>query len=143
MNNKNNKRKASATLWAFCKDMLKPVLIGAVISGGIVVFFSRGSRRPILHHLSNGFFSAGVLIAGVGLLLVIHSSGFFDLAQFGFKQLGAMVKHSFSRNTVYEKIDTDFLHYKEEKARERTAPWQSVIVGFLYIGASVVVLQWL
>lgn len=122
---------------------LSPVCLGALITFVVVTIFSRGSLRPILHHICNGLFIASVVLTGFGGLSVINKSGFFDVTQFGFKQLKEMVIKNKKKSAHESRTDNDFLQFKREKRKKRKGRWNWVIAGVVYFLAALATLKFL
>ncbi len=65
-------------------------LVGAVIAFPIALYrgFSfANAARLNAWYLSDGFFVAGIMVGGVGALLWIATTGFFDMLSYGFSSL--------------------------------------------------------
>ncbi len=122
---------------AFIKRLFISFAIGLVIF--FIVFFLLwyNGVKSWVHYFSNACFASGVLLAGMGSLSVVKKEGFFDVAQFGLKQFGQTIKYSMSMKKDVG-VDTDILSFKEEKRKVRVANWEGVVVGFVFIIASVV-----
>jgi hypothetical protein len=121
-------------------EFLLPATIGAVLAASYVLIFSRGSSRSIFHHICNGFFLAAVLLMGCGGLSLVNKEGFFDVIQFGFKQLKETFQYAI-RMDVQSRVDTDFDTFQKEKNKKRKGHWQWVVVGSVYLLGAVITLQ--
>ncbi len=88
-------------------------------------------------YLSDGFFVAGLLLAGFGALIWISTTGFFDLLAYGFRSLlvlfTALVKPS-EHKTFYE--------YKlERESGRKKGAWYILFVGLIYLAAAYTFLR--
>jgi len=98
-------------------------LIGYAICGGAALavcliyavknnLFSQTSPREIFGILSDGFFIPGVIFGGVGGLIGIAGSGFFDILSYGVLVLYEGITHP-------KKSTESFYDYKLRKAEGR------------------------
>lgn len=90
-------------------------------------------RQRIMAALSDGFFITGVLLASVGLLTWISSTGFFDMLSYGLRALTSLVPFK------PPKKPKPFYDYKMEREEKRKKPLNSMlIVGGAYLLLAVV-----
>ncbi len=86
--------------------------------------------------LSDGCFTGGFLTAGMGALMLISTTGFFDMFGYAFKSLGVLFTSlkSPSRHVKY-------YDYKTEKAEKRGKPtYFMLVIGLAFIALSLVFL---
>ena len=92
-----------------------------------------GQSQRIMAALSDGFFITGVLLASVGLLTWISSTGFFDMLFYGFRGLLSLVPFKAPRKPK------PFYDYKMERAEKRKKPLNSMLmVGAAYLLLAVI-----
>lgn len=85
-------------------------------------FAPEASAQDILHGLSDGFFISGVLLASVGGMLWVSTTGFFDL--FGY------CGHWFLTLLSASKTPLHYYDYKcEKEAKRGKARFELLIVG--------------
>ncbi|MCF0135917.1 MAG: DUF3899 domain-containing protein [Lachnospiraceae bacterium] len=78
--------------------------------------------------LSDGFFVTGVMFAGVGSLVWVSTTGFFDLLSYGFANLAAFTVFRREKNAI------PFYEYKEEKrAKRKKARFEILLIGIGFI----------
>lgn len=114
--------------------------IGLVISVSYTLLALRGSSRSLPHLLCNGLFIASVILLGFGGLSLVNKAGFFDIVQFGFKQVKETVKYGITMNRD-ARVDTDYQGFQREKRLNRKGKWSWVIAGCFYFVAAFIVLQ--
>ncbi len=113
--------------------------IGAIIAFGIM--WSRGifasqNVESVMACISDGFFVVGLLFAGIGLLLVISSTGLFDMMGYAFKSL----IYLFTPRTI-DRSRGDFYEYKMRKKEQRRAvPLHILWVGIAYVVLALILL---
>ena len=112
------------------------LLAGTLITAGVAYYRSVSGEAPFPAFpvcLSDGAFTAAVLIGGLGLLVWIASTGFFDIYAYGFR---SMVHHLLpftglkSPGKYYE-----FKTERDAKRRKSTLPLLPVGLIFLAIAA--------
>ena len=115
------------------------VIVGLLITGLTAVSREFGPGQTISMNariLSDGCFVAGLLMTGVGLLVWISTTGFFDIFSYGFHSLLVL----FSPLRKPENHET-FFDYKTAKEERRGKPMAAiVIVGVGYILVSLLCL---
>ena len=77
---------------------------------------------------------------GCGGLALVNKEGFFDVIQFGFKQLKETFQYAI-RMDVQSRVDTDFDTFQKEKNKKRKGHWQWVVVGSVYLLGAIITLQ--
>ncbi len=119
------------------KRLVKSFLTGLVIFAiSFYLAYSNGSRSW-LHYFINSLFIPGVLITSIGVLSVIKKDGFFDVFQFGMKQFGESIRYAISMKKE-SRVESDIMTFKEQKRSVRIADWEGVIVGSLFLVASII-----
>lgn len=124
------------------KKWLKYVItavIGVGLAAAVSVWqgFAPGQAPALAaRHLSDGFFVAGLLLAGLGALVWVSSTGFFDMLSYGVHSL--LVLFSVLRRPEEH---MSFYEYKLEKDQKRGKPMvHLLIVGLFLIALSVLCL---
>lgn len=85
--------------------------------------------QRVMSCLSDGCFITGVLLAGIGFLTWISSTGFFDMLYYGFQSLKVFVMPFKA-----PKKPKAFYDYKTERQTRRKKPLNSVLmVGLAYL----------
>lgn len=121
------------------KKLLK-YMVTAVVALAIAlpVAVQRGLEWPqeaylSARYLSDGFFVAGLIIGGIGLLVWISTTGFFDMFSYGFHSL--LVLFSSLRKP---KDHEHFYDYKVARDAKRGKPkYYLVIVGAVCVVLSL------
>lgn len=86
-------------------------------------------EQRLMTSLSDGCFITGVLLAGVGFLTWISSTGFFDMLYYGCQSLKVFVMPFKA-----PKKPKAFYDYKTERATKRKKPLNTVLlVGLAYL----------
>lgn len=86
--------------------------------------------------LSDGFFVAGLMMAGVGALVLVASTGFFDMFSYAFHSL--LVLFTPLRNP---KNHETFYEYKMARDHKRAASMTAIFaVGVVYLLVSLLCL---
>lgn len=106
--------------------------IGILIAGLVAISQGFDTSAPLAMNarwLSDGCFVAGMLMTGVGLLVWISTTGFFDMFSYGFHSLLVL----FSPLRKPENHET-FFDYKMAKDERRGKPLMALlIVGICFI----------
>jgi len=120
---------------------LSTLLVGLVIVGALLLIwniFKQTDKRVIFTLLSDAFFISGFIIFGIGGLVLIASTGFFDMISYGFKSLGVLFL-----KITYKKGDLEkYYEYVERKRANRALNKDTsitlyvVIVGLFLIGVA-------
>ena len=119
----------------------KGVAYGIALAVGLgialAVAFYRGLslHQPghmIASALSDGFFVAGVLIFGVGGLMLISYTGFFDMISYGMRSFFILILP----HKMPEK-EPKFYDYKVEKEKRRGKPTYTLLI----VGAGLLLLS--
>ena len=116
------------------KDFLANFAAGAVIAA-LVCWLNASRGFPALHFLSDGFFVAGVMLFGFGVIKGIRNKGVFDVAGFGLKSTLELV-FPFARREEKEDIHA----YRARKEEERKSAIGSILAGLAYLLLSAVFL---
>ena len=116
-----------------------PAAAGLVIVYAIAVYRGLSPEAGLnlnARYLSDGFFAAGVLYTGIGLLVWISTTGFFDIFGYGVHSLLVLFT-ALRRPENHE----SFLEYKERKQSGRQKPRPGLLLtGVAFIALSVVCL---
>ena len=117
------------------KKLLKGLItlaIGLMLSGAVAVWqgFSLSIPAALMARtLSDGFFVAGLLFTGLGALVWVSTTGFFDIFTYAGKSLLVL----FSPMKQPEKLKK-FYEYKADKDEKRKkADFTLLIVGAAYL----------
>jgi len=114
-------------------------IVGALIS--LAVFrmkglFGKRDLNSAYRVLSDGFFTASVLLMGLGGMVAISATGFFDILVFGMQKFGRTV---FSSRLIKKKTAAkDLFEYKMNKEKKVSPHWSMIIVGLVYFLAALV-----
>lgn len=108
---------------SFLKRFFVSFGIGLVVA--LLSFTSRnlwqeGNIERVYRLLSDGFFLAAVLLLGVGALVLVSSTGFFTILDYGMRS--AMRLFSFRKSLRLEKSYFDFRREKIAKGRPPMGP---------------------
>ena len=108
------------------------VLIAAVVAQ-IRGFGFHQTIRTNLAALCDGCFVSGVFIGGVGCLVWVSTTGFFDMLSYGFKNIASLIP--FRPRRKHQK----FYDYKQEKNEKRgKTQYFLLVIGLIMIALSVV-----
>ncbi len=103
-----------------------PSTVSLLISFGLMAWrglFTLENSVDRMQCISDGFFAPAVFFCGIGLLLLISQSGFFDALTFGFHSL---IRLFTPINRESDKIK--FYDYKVMKAEKRGKPSYVLLV---------------
>lgn len=125
------------------KTMLRRYLISALCAALFVTLFSqiRGfafgkALKDNLSALCDGFFVTGVLMGGIGAMVWVSTTGFFDILAYGFKNLAVLVP--FRHNRKYK----HFYEYKAEQSAKRSKPqFFLLVIGLILIAIAGILLN--
>ena len=113
------------------------LLLAATLAATVAVAHSRGldAANPLrlnARYLSDGFFVVGFLMTGLGALVWISTTGFFDMMSYAVRSL--MVLFTGLRRP---KEYPSFYDYKVERDARRAKPqWMLLIMGVAYLALS-------
>ena len=113
------KRAPRAALWA---SLVAAVVIAAPISRFRGLGLRQGAARNFFA-LSDGFFVAGALVGGIGLLTWVGSTGFFDMISYGLQGLWHRLTPF-----LHPSGQTSFYDYKLARAEKRKSPSRAMIL---------------
>ena len=128
----SKKKKRKKGLGGTLAQYLSTLFIGAVI--GVAVARARGlagGQAAYLNarYLSDGFFVAGLILTGIGGLVWISTTGFFDIFGYAFRSL--VVLFTALRKPQEHK---QYYDYKNERAAHRGKPLFFLLaVGVLFL----------
>lgn len=88
--------------------------------------------------LSDGFFISGMLLTGVGSLIWISNTGFFDLLSYGVKSIAVIFMPS-KRNEAFPKY-YDYKCEQDEKREGKPVSYTVLIVGLIALALSALFL---
>ena len=117
-------------LWQY----LISFFVGAAIAFGVFFakdLFERTDLSEIYKILSDGFFVAGVLLGGLGLLVFGSNGGTFDMLVYGVSSVIALVFPGARRH------DT-FFDYRMARNRRRSSFVFLLLVGLFYLALAIV-----
>ncbi|MBE5781743.1 MAG: DUF3899 domain-containing protein [Clostridiales bacterium] len=126
---KSKKNERNLGTWV---QYVSAIFVGLVIAVPVALLqgFSFGQAAYLnARYLSDGFFVAGMLIAGIGGMVWISSTGFFDIFSYGFHSI--LVLFSSLKNP---KDHEKYYDYKTMREEKRGKPlYFLVIVGVLFL----------
>ncbi len=117
-------------LWQY----LISFIVGAAIALGVFSakdFFSETDTAQIYKTLSDGFFVAGVLLSGVGLLVFASNGGAFDMLVYGVQSAFSLILPAARRH------DT-FYDYRVSRQKNRPSYAFMLLTGLFYIALAVI-----
>ena len=110
------------------KSYLFLLVIGVALAAA-VAYSNRDMGYPITHLLSDGFFVAGVLLGGSGVIGFAGSKGTFDIMGYGMKvTVNAAFSWMIPQDSDLGKKE-DFIEYRDRKASTRKDPKPLMLVG--------------
>ncbi|MDD7121699.1 MAG: DUF3899 domain-containing protein [Clostridiales bacterium] len=78
--------------------------------------------------LCDGFFVSGMLVVGLGAMIWVSTTGFFDILSYGFKNLSVLVPFHHRRKYKH------FYEYKAEQAAKRSKPqFFLLVIGLIMV----------
>lgn len=96
---------------------------------------SLGINQGTMALISDGCFTAGVVLAGMGLLTWIGNDGFFNIFAYGTKAFFRV----FSFDSSKRKMNQSFYEYKIEQAgKSKGRNYDVLIVGCLYLIVAII-----
>lgn len=107
-------------------------VIGAVIALAVCLFkeiFAADSTITTVSILSDAFFTSGVLIGSVGILVLISNDGNFDTLSYGIK----IIRNMFIRSEGHKKVEKNLYEYRMAKHAERKNTRHLLVVGGIYL----------
>ena len=107
-------------------------VIGAVIALAVCLFkeiFTVDSTIDIVSILSDAFFTSGVLIGSIGILVMISNEGNFDTLSYGLK----IIRNMWKRSEGHKKIEKNLYEYRMAKHTERKSARHLLVVGAIYL----------
>lgn len=90
------------------------------------------SKPEMMKILSNAFLLPGVIFVGLGSLIFVSNFGYFNLFDFGFKQLFSHFGSKEKRKEFREKYP-DYYTYNKEKQKERAQYTFILFPGIFFI----------
>lgn len=90
------------------------------------------SKSEMMKILSNAFLLPGVIFVGLGSLIFVSNFGYFNLFDFGFKQLFNHLGSKEKRREFREKYP-DYYTYNKEKQKERVQYTFILFPGIFFI----------
>lgn len=94
--------------------------------------FSTRNTQQILKSVSNGSFLAGTLLVGVGLMVFISNSGFFD----AFRYTALSIFRSFTAKGEANK--EEMADYKARRRERKGQMAHLIIVGLVFMAVALV-----
>ncbi len=125
------------------KASLRRYLISACCAAFSVALFSQirgfaldGALKDNLSALCDGFFVTGILMGGVGAMVWVSTTGFFDILAYGFKNLAVLIPYRHHRKYKH------FYEYKAEQSAKRSKPqFFLLIIGLILIAIAAILLN--
>lgn len=112
-------------------------MVGSLIVLGIGLskdLFSQTQLAETYRILCDGCFTAGVLLAGIGLMIGISNEGTFDILNYGMRSFFGL----FSPAARNRKPYGSFQAYRQQRAERRSPFGFLVVMGSLFLIAAVV-----
>lgn len=119
-------------------DYLKAFLIGAIMVAVLYFWRSTGGSRSTAFYLIDSTFITGVVLAGFGAITIINKAGFYDIAQFGLRQV--MSGRAFGITRKESKLPKDLYEFKKRQRYRRLARWHWFFAGAFYIIISFIII---
>ena len=116
------------------RELLIYLAIGAAISMAVLAL-NLSREYGMLRSLCDGFFTAAVLLLGIGGIKAARNKGAFDVSGFGLRHVVDMAVPAFRRE---EKEDLQ--QYRERKALERKSSAGLLLAGGVYLALAVIAL---
>ncbi len=113
------------------------LVIGAFISltcFGLLDLYNQTDTAIIYRYLSDGFFVAGAVLAGLGLLTVASAGGTFDMLTYGIRLSFVLFKRDISKEKRFAR---DFYEYRKMRQEKEHHFGYLLAVGLFYIALSV------
>ncbi len=106
------------------------LLIGAVIVIAIVCGFQIWTKvlKDAICLIGDAFFTAGVALAGVGLLVFVSNGGVFDMLAYAVIRLFDLFRKD-CKNQKYK----DYYEYRQSKKDRNTRMSFMLVVGLFYL----------
>ena len=101
--------------------------------------FNQDNKIAVYIYLSDAFFVTGFLFSGVGGLILISSTGFFDIFIYGFRTIGEIFLIPFKykkHEKYYEFVERRQLFRQQRAKLLRFSDWIILIIGLLFIGVA-------
>jgi hypothetical protein len=117
---------------------LATLVVGLVLVLGQLLLshtFTQTDKMQVLVDLSDSFFISGFIIFGIGGLLQIAQTGFFDILAYGIKSIGVLFL-----KITYKKGDHEKYYEYVERKRElrKNNPNKSVGIYLILVGALLI-----
>lgn len=101
--------------------------------------FNQDNQTAVFIYLSDAFFVTGFLFASLGGLILISSTGFFDIFVYGFKTIGEIFLIPFrykKHEKYYEFVERRRL-FREQRAKLlKFTDWIILVIGLFFIGVA-------
>ena len=113
--------------------------IGILISFSVLLYkksFNVTSYQELFHHLSDATVVSGVLLIGMGLLIGIANTDFFDIFKYGILSFFNM----FRRNNFIRKYETYYDYKEARKDKAKISYLYIIIIGLVFILMSIIFL---
>lgn len=124
-------------VWPLLTGTAMALLVGYLRQTDVSTMAAAGANQ-LVWCLSDGCFVAGLLLAGMGALLWISTTGFFDI--FGYAMKSLLVLFSPLRAPEKHQKFLDYKAEREEKRRPVGKETLAVGAGFLVLAAVLLVL---
>lgn len=134
---RGEKRKGSVLAWII------PAVIGIAVSVAVAAKNGFSFSKPFgenARYLSDGTFTAGILIGGVGILVLISATGFFDIFAYAMRSLLVL----FTPLTDPKKHQL-YYEYKLAREEKRKKPERAILfvgIGFWLLAAILLFLYY-
>ena len=123
------------------KDSLKTYLILLAVGIALAISVAMSNRDmgyPLTQLLSDGFFVAGVLLGGSGVIGFAGTKGTFDMMGYGIKvTANAAFSWIFPPDSDFAKKET-FMEYRDRKESSRKNPVPMMLVGATLLAVALV-----
>lgn len=131
-NQKKNKINSPEGLRGFLLALLGGILLA------VALFLIFGRHHALKHGIVDSLFVSGVILSAAGLFSFVKTEGFFDLIQFGAKQMKDMTFRAM-KGDIDSPLDSDYIGFKQRKRAIRRTKWGVTFAGILIVIAAILV----
>ncbi len=121
------------------KNILIDCLVGLTICAAVVTL-RWSDEFSVLHQLCDGFFVAGVMLAGVGGLKFCGNKGAFDMMAYSLSYVFYLVFPGANAKRPQEQQNEKYYDYVQRKQENRKPTGCIVLVGLAFLAVSLLLL---
>jgi len=121
------------------KAFIIDLVFGAVIVAFVAIVTAK-RQHSLVHLLSDGCFTAAVLLLGTGGLKFVRNEGMFDIFSYSMKSVFTIHFPSSKMNSPLQEKKESFVDYKERKKQTRKPPHDLLWAGLVYFALTVVLI---